>query len=284
MTRKFYLSMVYDAYGYDRIDLVSSDSLKKLDQIISQFSNRNEVVEKYLGEYNIDKKKGKVCLIYEDVDTKRREIRIYGIPEKYSPRERGEKYSYAHIIPIMYKNRRLMKIEACLLKLKRLLRDCDIIDSIMLDNYSEDKRRIKTNNKYLFETEEEKDYIDTESNYKAAINLFLKRIDNENEDDQYFYCRSLIDICKLGVTIIKTKKSTIDVYDGMPKRTWICNREIPELTESEKLELETHDMDEFYLHHDLDEVIRLSPNDKRPIGSEGRKEQNEKNNGWKRSM
>ena len=43
------------------------------------------------------------------------------------------------------------------------------------------------------------------------------------------------------------------------------------MTETDKLIDESTDMEEFYLWHDLDEVIRLSPWKKRPIGSKERK-------------
>ena len=90
----------------------------------------------------------------------------------------------------------------------------------------------------------------------------------EDPDTQYFYFRSLIDVCKLGISVVKTRNGNINIRDGNVGKH---NRNKYELTMSEKLEIETKDMDEFYLHHDLDDVIKYSPNIYRPIGSERKK-------------
>ena len=43
MNRMFYLSIVYDADGYDRLDLTKRNKLQDLDEIMSEFNNKDEV-------------------------------------------------------------------------------------------------------------------------------------------------------------------------------------------------------------------------------------------------
>ena len=257
MARRFYLSIVYDANGYDRFDILSNNSLKELDLVVSNFNNRDEIMEAYLNEYNIDKKKGRICIVYEDMEVKRKELDEYNsVDNEYKERLKKE-FTYAHIIPIMYKNRRLMNLDECLIILKRKLNNKKIIDSIMFDK-EKDGLLIKKNKRYIFETEEEKDLINILSSYHEAISHFLKRITKANEEDKYFYCRTLIDICELSISTVKTKIGNIKIRDG----------NIHLLSDSDKLEIEANDMDSFYINHDLDEVIRLSLDSNRPIGSE----------------
>ena len=266
MARRFYLSIVYDANGYDRFDILSNNSLKELDLIVSNFNNRDEIMEAYLSEYNIDKKKGRLCILYEDTIIKRRELDEYNSVDKEYKERLKKEFSYAHIIPIMYKNRRLMNLDECLIILKRKLHNKKIIDSIMYDKVK-NGLLIKKNKKYIFETEEEKDLINNLCDYHEAISHFLKRINKASEEDIYFYCRTLLDICELSISTVKTKVGNINIRDGNLRKL----KNIDFLSESDKLEIDANDMDSFYIKHDLDEVIRLSPDSKRPIGSERKK-------------
>ena len=273
MARMFYLSIVYDANGYDRYDIISKKTLRELDKIIANYSNRNEIIDNYLGEYNIDKSRGKVCIIYEDLELKKKELSFYDSVSDSMHKERLKKdFSYAHIIPILYNKRRLLDLNACLLILERKLEVHDVIDSIMLNHVSKKGEVIKTNKRYLFETEEEQDLINNECKYKEAISCFLKRLKNESPDELYFYCRALIDTCELGIKIIRTNRGTIESRDFNMKKlknSNILNDDL--LTDSERLITDARDMESFYLYHDLDEVIRQSKDANRPIGSEGRK-------------
>lgn len=266
MAKRFYLSFVYDVNGYDRYDMVSSDSLEKLDEVVSDFNNRNEVLDAYMNEFNIDRKKGKVCIIFEDLDIKKKEIKEYGEPSTHTKEEINKLYSYAHLIPIMYKNERLMNIDACLINIKHKLFNPKVIEAITEDLITKDKKRISINKKYIFETEEEKHLVDIDSDYKEALDIFYRRLKKSSPEEQYFYCRCLMDLCGLRV---KEKKKVTNLRINKKKLEKIIKDS--ELTPSEMLERETEDMDEFYLHHDLDEVILLSPNSNRPIGSEGKK-------------
>ena len=265
MARRFYLSLVYDINGYDRLDLTSKKSLKELDEIVSNFNDRNEVIEAYLGEYNIDKKKGRVCIIYEDTEVKKKELEEYDLVDDKRKEEVKNNFSYAHVIPIMYKNKRLMNIEACIMSLKHQLHQEEMIKVIMHDKKTKDGYIIKRNKRYLFETEEEKDYLYNLYDYHTAVSLFLKRIKKSNPDDQYFYCRSLMDVCNLSIGV---KKKVTNLYINEKNIKKLKKFEISEI---DILEEESNDMDSFYTYHDLDEVIRLSPDSNRPIGSERKK-------------
>ncbi len=266
--RRFYLSIVYDANGYDRLDLENKDSLMELDNLISKYKNRNEVFDKYLSEYNIDKKKGKVCIIYEDLDIKNKQRdRFNKLSEEDKERFKNS-FTYAHIIPIMYNKRKLLSIKECINILKKSLYKREIHDSIMHDKETKDGQKLKTNKRYLFETEEEQDYLYNLRDYHTAVALFLRRIAKEKPENQYLYCRSLIDVCNLGLSLVKTRKGKIKIRDGNLEKN---SKNTFELTKSEILEQESEDMESFYLYNDLDDVIKYSPNMNRPIGSVGKR-------------
>ena len=268
MDRMFYLSIVYDMYGYNRLDLTKRKRLQDLDEILSEFNNKQEVLEAYLSDRNIDRKKGRLCIVYEDLELKQKELKDHNISGLITDKETSDKLSYAHIIPIMYKNERLMNSEACLLTLKHKLRDKDIRDSIFINR--KEKRNgqeivIKTNKRYLFESDNEKSILN-DADYKSVVENFLVRLKNMKPESQYFYFRSLMDICGLRVKE-KQKVTNLHINKNVLKKGLSSF----ELTKEEKLELESNDMDSFYIYHDLDEVVNLSPNKNRPIGSERKK-------------
>lgn len=265
MARKFYLSFVYDLNGYDRFDILSSNSLKEIDNILANFKNRNEVLDKYFKDYNIDRKKGKVCIVYEDTDIKKREIKAHGLPEDHSKEDIERLYTYSHIIPVMYQNEKLMSIDSCLYILKYKLFDPEVIKAITQDLITNNKQVISINKKYIFEIDEEADLVNNESKYREALDLFYKRLKKSNIDDQYFYCRTLVNICGLSY---KIKKKVSNLKVNKDKLDKILKT--AELTETEKLEQDANDMETFYLKHDLDDVINLSPDKDRPIGSVGK--------------
>ncbi len=264
MKRMFYLSYVYDINGYDRLNLENNPSLKELDEIVSEFNNANEVRNAYLREYNISKK-GRICIVFEDLDEKKKQLDEYNKAPEWAKESIKNGFSYAHIIPIMYNDKKLLDFPSCLNILKSKLHKWEIQKTILFDAKTNKGLAFKRNKKYIFETEEELDYIDNLADYKMAFDLFLKRITKESPEDQYFYCRALMHICKLTLTTVKTRFGRIVVYDdNIAKRKKL-------LTTTEILEEEAKNMDDFYTYHDLDEVIKYSPNKNRPIGSEGKK-------------
>lgn len=271
MDRMFYLSIVYDANGYDRFDLTKRKRLQDLDEIVSNFRNKEEVYEAYLNGYNIDKKEGKLCIVYEDLETKRKELKEYNQTGLEIKDQISDKLTYAHIIPIMYKNKRLMNNEACLIALRHHLHNPVIVESIMQDKIVDvngKKRRISKNKRYLFETENEQDLLYKYKKTKETIEEFLSRIKRAHPDTQYFYFRSLMDICNLSVNT-KTVNN-LSINDKAIIKS-LKGKKIDETDKQEELEEDSKDMENFYLYHDLDEVIKFSPDSNRPIGSEGRK-------------
>lgn len=238
MERRFYLAYVYDAEGYNRHDFVYYASLKDLDSYMGKFSNAEEVYDEFDFEEN---GRGKLHIVYEDIKVKREEISAYNNALKNGDYEHAERlmneFSYAHIIPIMYGNEFLFSIEECYKLLRSKLNIPGIMKAIFFDTeteeskpkpyeqlemtlpddlyygyrtinpgaYSKPKEVIHTNKRYIFEGEQEKDLIDTESDFRGAIDCFLKRFPKEEEEDQYFYCRTLVRICELAFNIGKTK-------------------------------------------------------------------------------
>lgn len=271
MNRMFYLSIVYDADGYDRLDLTKRARLQDLDDLMSEFNNKEEVLQTYLTEYNIDKKDGRLCIVYEDLDVKKKEMDEYGLTGLEYKDQIDKRLTYAHIIPILYKNDRLLNTETCFIEARKKLRDSDIVKSIMQNKKVTRNGKdyyIKTNKRYIFETENEQDILYNEQNTKLAIEEFLVRLKRSNPDDQYFYFRVLMDIC--GLRKSSKKISNLSVNEKNLLKA-IKSKKIDEIEEVAILEKESEDMESFYLTHDLDDVTRLSYDSNRPIGSVGRK-------------
>ena len=263
MNRMFYLSLVFDINGYDRLDLVKNPSLKKLDEIVSNYHDANEVIEAYLSEYNINKK-GRVCMIFEDLDEKKKQLDHYnGANEEDKERIKAD-FSYVHVIPVMYKGRKLLNFASCLPLLRNRLHNIKTQVAILYDIVEQNGEKKKFNKKYIFNDEQEIDLIDNEADFHGAVNHLLDRLKNEPADEQYFVCRTLMNICKLTVNEFKTRFGKLVVYEDAKERR---NKK---LTKTEILEEETKNMDDFYTYHDLDEVIKYSPDENRPIGSERR--------------
>ena len=279
MARMFYLSLVYDANGYRRYDMLKRESLKELDSIISQFKNREEVLKAYFPNYEKGKQKGKVCIIYEDLDLKMKQLEeARGLSDEMQEKLK-KNYDFAHIIPILYKNRRMIDINSCIYNLKARKNRWKTITAIMFNVVNDNGDVVaKTNKRYIFELGEEKRLIEEEHNYREALNWFIKRVEKSSYDDQYFYFRTLIDILHLSVRTIQTKIGKVEVCEENMKDSlitkWELEREMKYrdiMNEKDQLEEDAKDMESFYIIHDLDEVIKLSPNEKRPIGSSVRK-------------
>lgn len=265
MAKMFYLSFVYDLNGYDRYDMLSSNSLKDLDDVIAKYKNRDEILNHYMKDYHFDKRRGKVCIIFEDTDIKKREINLYGPPEAHTKKEINELYTYAHQIKVLYNDERLMNLEACLEKIKYKIFNKKVIDAIMLDIKTNDNKLISINKKFIFETENEKNLVEKDRDYDEAMACFWRRLKKESPDEQYFYCRVLVDICGLSYPV---KKKVANLKVNTKKINEISDLK---LTTTEILENESNNMDDLYTYYDLDYVIKHSPDSNRPIGSEGKK-------------
>ena len=271
MDRMFYLSIVYDANGYDRFDLVKKERLQDIDDIIADFPNRSDIRNKYISQYNINKKMGRLCIIYEDLETKRKELREYHQTGFEYKNEISDKLTYAHIIPIIEKNKRLKNFDTCLMELNHKLRDKDIQKRMLSDRIVErngKKLLIKSNKAYLLETENEKNLLYKDGRVSEAMEEFISRMKRANPDTKYFIFRSLMDVCELSINKKNVSNLTINEKNMIKS---LKNKKIDEVDETTILEEESKNMEEFYTYHDLDEVIKFSPDSNRPIGSEGRK-------------
>ena len=272
MNRMFYLSIVYDINGYNRLDLEKRARLQELDELIAQYKNNDEIKEHYP---LVKKNKGRLCIIYEDLDEKKRELDEYRGVDESRKKELREKFSYAHTIPIIPSNERLLTLETCILLLNIRMRDHGMIDRIM-GKVKTDKNKpamklndnVHRDKKYIFESDDEKYSLNTLSDEYDAVDRFLERIKHVDEDTLYFYARTLM--VMRGLTTKKKVVTHLTLNEKELLRL-IKKRSIYDSTIEEDLEEESKNMDDFYIRHDLDEVIKYSPNSNRPIGSEGRK-------------
>lgn len=279
MARMFYLSLVYDASGYRRYDMLKYESLKELDDIISQFKDREEVLKTYFPNYEKGKQKGKVCIVYEDLDLKKKQLEEASGINKERQEDLEKNYDFAHIIPILYKNKRMIDIKSCIYNLKARKNNWKTISAIMFNTVDEKGDIIaKTNKRFIFELGEEKRLIEEKQDYREAINWFIKRVEKASYDDQYFYFRALMYILNLSISTIETKVGKIEVREESIKDLLIDEWEIERkmryrdiMSDCDRLIEDSQDMETFYLKHDLDEVIKISQNAKKPIGSVGKR-------------
>ena len=279
MARMFYLSLVYDASGYRRYDMLKYESLKELDDIISQFKDREEVLKTYFPNYEKGKQKGKVCIVYEDLDLKKKQLEEASGINKERQEDLEKNYDFAHIIPILYKNKRMIDIKSCIYNLKARKNNWKTISAIMFNTVDEKGNIIaKTNKRFIFELGEEKRLIEEKQDYREAINWFIKRVEKASYDDQYFYFRALMYILNLSISTIETKVGKIEVREESIKDLLIDEWEIERkmryrdiMSDQDRLMEDSQDMETFYLKHDLDEVIKISQNAKKPIGSVGKR-------------
>ena len=279
MARMFYLSLVYDASGYRRYDMLKYESLKELDDIISQFKDREEVLKTYFPNYEKGKQKGKVCIVYEDLELKKKQLEEASGISKERQEDLEMNYDFAHIIPILYKNKRMIDIKSCIYNLKARKNNWKTISAIMFNTVDEKGDVIaKTNKRFIFELGEEKRLIEEKQDYREAINWFIKRVEKASYDDQYFYFRALMYILNLSISTIETKVGKIEVREESIKDLLIDEWEIERkmryrdiMSDRDRLIEDSQDMETFYLKHDLDEVIKISQNAKKPIGSVGKR-------------
>ncbi len=274
MARLFHLSYVYDINGYDRSDFMDNYSLEELDKDVSVFSDAKDVLSNYPYDYD-PTRRGRVCIVFEDLDEKAKQLKeLREAPPEARARIQRD-FSYVHIIPIMYNNQKIVSFDSCYAMLKRALHKNNILNKIIRNGVTKKGYILKTNKMYIFKNEEERDLIINEANYREAIDIFLKRLKNETEEEKYFVCRALMHICKLGLTIVKTRIGKLVVYEDAIARSK------KGFTKTEEIEEFADDMDELYSRYDLDEIIKYSPDETRPIGSESEEKKNEKNHGWK---
>ena len=278
MEKMFYLSLVYDINGYDRLDLITNPSLKEIDDIISEFSSATEVKEAFLSDLNINKR-GRICLLLEDLKEKEKQLNHYNCANEEDKERIKKDFSYVHMIPVKYKNTELLGNDSCLYMIKRKLKIPAVLYAILFnqvrdprtkkiiyvnpDNvYNDDGVLLKTNKKYLL-NEKELSYIN-DGLFKEARESFITRLNTTSDEELYFIYRALMSECKLFKRIINTKFGRLVVFDNdkhRRKRT---------LTQTEILEEESKNMDDFWTYHDLDEIIKYSKDENKPITSERR--------------
>lgn len=260
MARIFYLSYVYNNDIYCRHNFIKFSSLQELDSYVIKFSGPEGIFD----EFEFDPSgQGKVHIVFEDTIVKKEEEMKYEKASVENKEKIKRSFSYAHIIPIMYADRRLLNFRKCYQILQRALLNSDVIETIICDQVKKSANNetvvLSTNKRYIFEGKE-CELLPQTNRYHELMVMFLKRLLTETEDNQYFYCRTLMRICNLFVST-KDKKNIEDLWPLPPNRDSEINRR-------EQMEYDSGNMETFYELWDLDQVINVSENSDRPIGSE----------------
>ena len=207
MNRIFHLSFLLDRDGYNRIDLISFDTLSKLDNfIMKRFKKTVDVRKKYeqeISEFCLDN----MSFIIKE-NTKNKRNWLGSIVILADERNYDDKTEKLYKIPIIYQNdKKMLSKEDCLKKIREKLNDKSVVRKIfeekryLLSDYEKDlliKNYSRSDDKYL----------------KSFIGNFYNRLKHLKSDEiLYFYCRCLMNTCSLNELLIKTKFGTIDNID-----------------------------------------------------------------------
>lgn len=261
MARVFYLSYVYSNDIYCRHDFIGFSSLQELDSYIIKFSGPEDIFDEFNFEAN---GRGKVHVVFEDTERKKEQLMKYEEANEEEKRKIESRFSYAHIIPVMYADRRLLNFQKCYRILQSALLNSGIIEAVMSNQNRNlgngESVVLDTNKRYIFEGKE-CNLLTQRNKYRELMVMFLNRLLTETEDNQYFYCRTLMRMCKLYVDT-KDKISIEGLWPLPPNRDF-------ELSSKEQIEYDSGDMETFYKKWDLDQVINASDSGI-PIGSEGK--------------
>ncbi len=202
MEKIFHLSHLLDKDGYNRIDLISFYDLIRLDEYMEKFISNKDVRQKYdieISEFcllNMKKIKhdnrvnkrnwtGSIAIICEEKDNDDKTVRMYKIP-------------------IIYKNdAKLLSNRDCLRKIKEKLNDKETI----LDIFNNKRYMLSPNEIDLISL-----YLkwNNEKYLKEASLFFYRRLKELNDDNElYFYCRTLMHNFELNKLVVKTKFGNI---------------------------------------------------------------------------
>ena len=249
----FHLAFILDKEGYNSINLVSFDSLIKLDDfIIKRFKNSHDVRDKYndiIGEFCLDNME---YIKEENIRNKRNWTgSIVIICEERDNRDEIESF---HKISVLYQNsKKLLSRDECLKKIKKELDNSKIINEIL----SRKRFLLSRNEIDLLLLDKNRG----DDKYKKSfIGNFMTRIKNLDDDLLYYYCRSLMNICHLTSNSIETTFGKIDNIDyDMPIDTTLQDK--PEAYSNDvyfNTLIEENKDEELFNFYDLDEIEKYS--------------------------
>ena len=192
----FHLIFHLDKDGYKGIILESFSSLKEIDKYIqNNFRNRQDVIKQYsqdISEFCLDKRES-----IENENARNKRNRLGTVTLVYEINNVYKK------IPIIYKNdNKLLSKEICIKKIKEMLNDDNILGKL----YNTKKHLLSKNEIDLLDSY--KDLHDIQKK-NDAITFFINRIKNMDEDGQYFYFRSLMNLCRLNKFDLNISKGCI---------------------------------------------------------------------------
>jgi len=242
----YYLRFHLDMFGYKGINLISSKSLKEIDQfIINNFQNRQDVIERYRDDIE------EFCLDYKDdiisENKRNHNNRLGSITLFYNSS------GVYHKIGIIYGNdKKLLSDKDSFDNLKKSLED----DKVLKEIFLEKKFLLSENEISLLSLYFRTKYIE---NKNKAIEFFLFRIKKMSDDERYYYYRVLMNICSLREMVLKTRNGNIKVND-IP----LDNIKLTEKPKSYSNDfyfskvIDEEDYDELFNLYDLDVISRDS--------------------------
>lgn len=239
----FHLSFLLDSVGYNRIDLINSNSLRELDNfIMKNFKSSQDVRERYSEEIS------EFCLNnmnFIQKENKRNQRNWTGsiviIAERHN-----DKVNYFHKIKVMYHNSlKLLTFKETIKKIKNKMHDKKILNEM------------RTKKAFLF-SENEKDLLrknDKEySDYflNMAIDFFINRL-KKNDEWSYYCRRTLTNLCELDQKEIALSKGKLKITDLEVSNNYVL-KHAPSSVHFEET-LNKKDNEELFNFYDLDEII-----------------------------
>ena len=197
---EYFLMFHLDEAGYIGIMLKKTFDLQEMDEFITNnFNNKNDAFNYYrsdIEEFCLDKKEH---IKAENLRNKHNRTGAITLFAKYK-NNYGE---YIIKIPIIYgKNKKLLGKRECFKKIKESL-------------FNDNNLKVLMNNKKYLLSKSEMSLINKYFNFndvsvkKEFIEKFCFRIKQFDDKKQYFFFRSLMNLCKLTKLELKTSKGVI---------------------------------------------------------------------------
>lgn len=247
----YYLMFHLDRIGNVGIILKHSNDLRKMDNYIKNFASRNEVFDAYredIQEFCLDEMKR----ITEE--NKRNKHNRTGSISLFC-RYQNNNGTFMYKIPIMYKNdNELLDSIKCLKKIKEKLNENQVLEKVfkekrfLLSMYEFDL----ISNYYKFQNEKyKKDFIET----------FINRLKKFNSDKQYFFFRSLMNVCSLNQVELKISRGIVkNVNLKMPLQTTLT---LSSTSKEARFDddnylglIESQNYEELHKYYDLDKILK----------------------------
>lgn len=260
---KVFLSIILDRDGNIKENLLETNSLIEMDEILYKYKNSNEIRDKYqniIEEFLLDNRNYIKKLNDKQIKLGKKArnnngrigICFYG------------KGNILRFVPIIYNDYELLKDKDCYKNIKSNLENIENLKELylykkyLLSNYEIDSIRYYLNNK-------NKKYLD------SFINSFINRLKALDEEKRYYYFRSIMNICLLSKKKFILEKGKVDNIDfdvignsgsiNNNNYTYNCNDDYFINL------LDKGNYEDLFKYYDLDTINNYSENKDEIIGS-----------------